>query len=248
MGVAALDQSRAALEQYFGFNAFREGQADVIRAVLDGRDAIVVMPTGGGKSLCYQLPAVLRETTTLVISPLIALMKDQVDSLEARGIAATFINSSIPQGELSARLKAVANGCYRLVYISPERFRSPRFVDSLRHVPVALFAVDEAHCVSEWGHDFRPDYLRLRLAAEAIGSPQILALTATATPAVRAEIQAQLGLRNPATFVAGFDRPNLVLKVIPCSTERERIEYTGRIAREAMGAGIIYASTRKTVD
>jgi ATP-dependent DNA helicase RecQ len=248
MGALTLDHARAALEQYFGFNSFREGQADVIQAVLDGRDAIVVMPTGGGKSLCYQLPAILGRTTTLVISPLIALMKDQVDSLEAREIPATFINSSIPQAEVSARLREVARGSYRLVYIAPERFRSPRFVDSLRQLQVGLFAVDEAHCVSEWGHDFRPDYLRLRQAAEAIGRPQMLALTATATPAVRAEIQAQLGLREPATFVAGFDRPNLALRVIACRTERERIEQACNIAREAVGAGIIYASTRKGVD
>ena len=243
-----LTDAQAALDRYFGFNRFREGQAEVIEAVLGGQDVIVVMPTGGGKSLCYQLPALLLEGTTLVISPLIALMKDQVDSLAARGIAATFINSSLSFDEQLTRLGAMARGGYRLVYIAPERFRNARFLEALREVKVSLFAVDEAHCVSQWGHDFRPDYLRLREAAEALGRPQIIALTATATPFVRSDISEQLGLRSPANSIAGFDRHNLALRVLHCKTERERTLQAAAIAQAAVGSGIIYAATRKNVE
>src|SRR5574341_1334086 len=173
-----LDDAQSALERHFGFSRFREGQDDVIEAVLAGQDVIVVMPPGSGKSLCYQLPALLFDGTTLVISPLIALMKDQVDALNARDLAATFINSSISFDDQMARLRGMARGDYRLVYVAPERFRNSRFVESLKGINISLFAVDEAHCISQWGHDFRPDYLRLREAAEAIGRPRIIALTA----------------------------------------------------------------------
>src|SRR5438105_3577576 len=176
------ESALAALRQHFGFEDFREGQDEVIVAILAGEDAIVVMPTGGGKSVCYQLPALMREGPTLVVSPLIALMKDQVDALWQREIPATFINSSIPFEEQTARLRALRRGGYKLVYVAPERFRSERFLDALRETKVSLFAVDEAHCISHWGHDFRPDYLRLGEAARRLGRPQIVALTATATP------------------------------------------------------------------
>jgi ATP-dependent DNA helicase RecQ len=243
-----LVDAQSALERYFGFTNFREGQSAVIGSVLDGRDVIVVMPTGGGKSLCYQLPALLFPGTTLVISPLIALMKDQVDALNAREIPATYINSSLSFDELRARLRAMERGVYRLVYIAPERFRNARFIESLKPVEISLFAVDEAHCISQWGHDFRPDYLRLREAAEALGRPQIIALTATATPTVRSDIGRQLGLKNPVESVAGFDRHNLTLRVEPCKTEKERINRAFQIARYANGPGIVYASTRKNVE
>jgi ATP-dependent DNA helicase RecQ len=175
-------------------------------------------------------------------------MKDQVDALNARDISATYINSSLSFDEQLARLRAMARGVYRLVYVAPERFRNTRFIDALKPVKLSLFAVDEAHCISHWGHDFRPDYLRLREAAESLGRPQIIALTATATPAVRSDISKQLGLRNPGSCIAGFDRHNLTLRVEHCKTERERVDKAFQIARYSNGSGIIYAATRKTVE
>jgi ATP-dependent DNA helicase RecQ len=247
-----IKDAQLALERHFGFNRFREGQAEVIETVLQGRDTIVVMPTGGGKSLCYQLPALLFEGTTLVISPLIALMKDQVDGLKARGVAADLINSSLSFDEQRARLRAMQQGEYRLMYVAPERFRNARFLESLKPIKISLFAVDEAHCISQWGHDFRPDYLRLREVAESLtdgmGRPRIIALTATATPQVRADIAQQLALRNPESFIAGFDRHNLSLRVEPIKTDRDRLKRAAHIARNANGAGIIYCSTRKAVE
>jgi ATP-dependent DNA helicase RecQ len=243
-----LDDAQSALERHFGFSRFREGQAGVIEAVLAGQDVIVVMPTGGGKSLCYQLPALLFPGVTLVVSPLIALMKDQVDALNARDIAATYINSSLSYDDQLARLRGMSRGEYRLVYIAPERFRNARFVESLKGCKISLFAVDEAHCISQWGHDFRPDYLRLREAAEALARPPLIALTATATPQVRSDIAAQLGLRSASEFVAGFDRHNLTLRVEPCKNDNDRVTAAYQTVKRAKGPGIIYCSTRKAVD
>jgi ATP-dependent DNA helicase RecQ len=247
-----LDDAQSALERHFGFSRFREGQAGVIEAVLAGQDVIVVMPTGGGKSLCYQLPALLFPGVTLVVSPLIALMKDQVDALNARDIPATYINSSLSYDDQLARLRGMSRSEYRLVYIAPERFRNARFIESLRGCRISLFAIDEAHCISQWGHDFRPDYLRLREAAEALGNsqnrPPIIALTATATPQVRSDIAAQLGLKKASPFVAGFDRHNLTLRVEPCKSDNDRITAAYQIVKRAKGSGIIYCSTRKAVD
>jgi ATP-dependent DNA helicase RecQ len=246
--MSTIHDAQSALERHFGFSRFREGQSDVIEAVLAGQDVIVVMPTGGGKSLCYQLPALLFPGVTLVVSPLIALMKDQVDALNARDIAATYINSSLSYDEQLARLRGMSRGQYRLVYIAPERFRNARFVESLRGCRISLFAVDEAHCVSQWGHDFRPDYLRLREAAGMLGRPPLIALTATATPQVRSDIAAQLGLKKASSFVAGFDRHNLTLRVEPCKTDNDRLTAACKIVKKAKGSGIIYCSTRKAVD
>jgi ATP-dependent DNA helicase RecQ len=241
----ALDE----LRRHFGFEDFREGQREVISAVLEGHDTVAVMPTGGGKSLCYQLPALMLEGATLVISPLIALMKDQVDALHARNLPATFINSSIDFEEQKARIQGVQRGAFKLVYVAPERFRSAHFVETLKNARVSLFAVDEAHCISTWGHDFRPDYLRLRGALERIGRPQALALTATATPYVRADIIEQLALREPRAFVSGFDRPNLSINVTHTQKEREKITRIRALAaRHSGGSGIIYTSTRKSVE
>src|SRR5690349_4928311 len=179
----SLTDAVASLRQHFGFDDFREGQREVIGSILDGKDAVVVMPTGSGKSLCYQLPAMILDGVTLVVSPLIALMKDQVDALQARGLPATFINSSISEPEQRARIESLRRREQKLVYIAPERFRSSRFTSAIQSIPVSLFAVDEAHCISMWGHDFRPDYLRLKHVIRTLGHrTQTLALTATATP------------------------------------------------------------------
>src|SRR6266850_7136818 len=237
-----------SLRAHFGFDEFREGQREVIGTILEGKDAVVVMPTGSGKSLCYQLPAMMLGGATLVVSPLIALMKDQVDALQARGLPATFINSSIPEREQWSRINAVRRGEFKLVYIAPERFRSCRFLDALRSISISLFAIDEAHCISTWGHDFRPDYLRLKSVIQSLPDVQTLALTATATPYVRSDIIQQLGLANPPTFVSGFDRPNLSIDVVHTEKEREKIARIKRLAKTHEGSGIIYASTRKAVE
>jgi ATP-dependent DNA helicase RecQ len=248
----AIADALTSLREHFGFADFREGQREVIGAILEGKDAVVVMPTGSGKSLCYQLPAMMLDGATLVVSPLIALMKDQVDALQARGLAATFINSSIAEGEQRARINALGRGQFKLVYVAPERFRSGRFVETLRSVRISLFAVDEAHCISTWGHDFRPDYLRLKNVIQSLNGiqtrTQTLALTATATPYVRSDIIQQLGLSKPETFVSGFDRPNLTIDVVHTEKEREKIARIKRLARTHNGSGIIYASTRKAVE
>lgn len=240
--------AQAVLRREFGYQEFREGQAEVIEATLQGRNCIVVMPTGGGKSLCYQLPALLLPGRTLVISPLIALMKDQTERLQSRHIKAAFINSSIPFEEQKATLTAFAAGRIRILYIAPERFRSQYFVDVLRHVPLSLFAIDEAHCISHWGHDFRPDYLRLRSVIEELGRPPVLALTATATPRIRLDIVEQLGLSEAEHFVAGFDRTNLKLEVQHAKTQKEKLTCLESLLRQAHGSGIIYGATRKVVE
>jgi ATP-dependent DNA helicase RecQ len=241
-----------SLHEHFGFSEFREGQREVISAILEGKNAIVVMPTGSGKSLCYQLPALMFGGATVVVSPLIALMKDQVDALRARDLPATFINSSVDEREQWSRIDALRNGQYKLVYVAPERFRSSRFLEALQSINVSLFAVDEAHCISTWGHDFRPDYLRLKQVIQALNAngagAQTVALTATATPYVRSDIIQQLGLTKPETFISGFDRPNLTIDVVHTEKEREKIARIKRLAKTHPGSGIIYAATRKAVE
>ncbi|HWN11777.1 MAG TPA: ATP-dependent DNA helicase RecQ [Pyrinomonadaceae bacterium] len=242
-----------SLREHFGFSDFREGQREVVTAILEGKDAVVVMPTGSGKSLCYQLPALMLKGATVVVSPLIALMKDQVDALQARGLPATFINSSIDASEQGKRINGLRRGDVKLVYVAPERFRSGRFLEALQSLHVSLFAVDEAHCISTWGHDFRPDYLRLKKVVQSLNRvgarPQTLALTATATPYVRSDIIEQLGLSQPSTFVSGFDRPNLTIDVVHTEKDREKVGRIKRLANSTHGgSGIIYASTRKAVE
>jgi ATP-dependent DNA helicase RecQ len=225
------------LEKYFGFREFLDAQEEVITAIAGGADALVVMPTGGGKSLCYQLPALLLEGTTVVVSPLIALMKDQVDALQRRGISATLINSSLSPGEQQERIRALARGEFKLVYIAPERFRSRSFLEALGQSTIALFAVDEAHCLSMWGHDFRPDYFRLGQVLETLGRPQVAAFTATATPEVRRDILTHLALREP----------NLKLLITPVANEAEKYGRLNALIREHK-TGIVYCSTRKRVE
>jgi ATP-dependent DNA helicase RecQ len=236
------------LNEKFHFSSFRQWQEEIIDTLLTRHDVVVVMPTGSGKSLCYQLPSLLLEGVTLVISPLIALMKDQVDGLVQNQIPATFINSALTPSDQGQRLREVQQGRYKLVYIAPERFRNPGFMEGIQSCRVSLFAVDEAHCVSEWGHDFRPDYLRLKEVAERLGRPPVAALTATATPDVRRDIITQLGLRKPMTFVAGFDRPNLQFRVKKAEGDSEKIDAIVALLKKGAERGIVYAATRKNVE
>lgn len=229
----------------FGLSSFRPGQEEVISAVLAGHDCMCVMPTGGGKSLCYQLPAIARQGLTLVVSPLIALMKDQVDALDELGIKSTFVNSSLSVAEQRTRLVNMADGRYDLVYIAPERLRNPRFLEAVRKTQVQLLAVDEAHCISEWGHDFRPDYARLGRFRQRLGFPQTIALTATATSDVRKDVGELLLMRKPKVFVTGFARRNLHFEVHYPGDQREKDRLLLDFLRENPGSGIIYASTRK---
>jgi ATP-dependent DNA helicase RecQ len=240
--------ARGALQKYWGFPDFRSGQANAIRAVLEGRDALTIMPTGGGKSLCYQVPALVLPGVTIVVSPLISLMKDQVDTLERVGLPATFINSSLSPAEIIERLQAVESGDTKLVYVAPERFDSPAFLERASRLNVSLLAVDEAHCVSQWGHDFRPSYLRVGGVRAALGNPPIAALTATATEGVRLDIERQLGLRDPQVQVTGFDRRNLTWHLLRAKNDSEKDRLLLKLLRDREGSLIVYASTRKSVD
>ena len=244
------DQDRVdqTLHDRFGLTAFRPGQQKVIGQVLAGGDCLCVMPTGAGKSLCYQLPAVILDGVTLVISPLIALMKDQVDQLRAQGIRAAALNSALSPAEQAECLDAMVAGAYDLVYVAPERFRSRRFMQALQHVPIARLAIDEAHCISEWGHDFRPDYLRLGRARRAMGRPPTLALTATATDTVRRDIVEQLDLTDPTVLVTGFDRPNLSYAVVRSPTRSAKQDTLAAILADTPGSGIVYTSSRNACD
>lgn len=235
------------LQQHFGLSNFREPQRAIIDAVLQKKDTLVVMPTGGGKSLCFQLPALLLPGVTLVVSPLIALMKDQVDALRAKGIPAAVLNSSLTHEEQRATLTAIRNRELKLVYIAPERFRSQSFLNALPPDAISLFAIDEAHCLSQWGHDFRPDYMRLGEARKALGSPSCIALTATATPDVQTDIVGTLEMQKPVEFVAGFARENLSFRVRKTARDSDKLEALERLVRRHK-TGIIYCATRKSVE
>lgn len=250
-GQADSDASRYPFAEHlgrFGLESFRAGQGEVIAAVMADQDCLCIMPTGGGKSLCYQLPAVARDGLTLVVSPLIALMKDQVDSLSQRGISATFINSSLSLADQQHRLREMVSGSYDLVYVAPERMRSAAFRDMIGQSNVKLLAIDEAHCISEWGHDFRPDYARLGDLRARIGNPPTIALTATATPVVQKDIVQLLSLSNPRIFISGFARENLRFEVRAAQGQREKSALLLRAISETDGTVLVYAATRKACD
>jgi ATP-dependent DNA helicase RecQ len=243
-----LDAARAVLRARFGFPEFRPGQERAVESVLAGRDTLVVLPTGGGKSVCYQVPALVLPGLTVVVSPLISLMKDQVDALTARGIPATFVNSTLSQGEVSDRMARVARGEVKLLYVAPERFDFGTAAERLREVGVSLLAVDEAHCISEWGHDFRPSYLRVAQVREKLGWPPAVALTATATQHVRQDIVRQLKLEHAETIITGFDRQNLHYHVVPTRNDDDKDAALLDILRRHDGVAIVYASTRRNVE
>src|SRR4051812_8634611 len=241
---------RAALHQHFGFDDFRPGQEAAVSAAVAGQDVLVVMPTGAGKSLCYQLPALMREDLTIVVSPLVSLMQDQVEALERRAPgAAGVINSQQDMAANADVLARARSGQLKLLYVAPERFSSPGFLQAIREVPIGLFVVDEAHCVSQWGHDFRPDYFRLADAARWLGARALVASTATATPQVAQDIVQRLGLRAPALVTTGFDRPNLSFAVVPCATTADKQARIAAALREdGARPAIVYAGTRKACD
>jgi ATP-dependent DNA helicase RecQ len=243
---AGRDQLHLLLKQYFGFSSFRPLQEEIIRDSLAGKDLFAVLPTGGGKSLCFQLPALVRPGLTVVVSPLIALMKDQVDALQAAGVAATFLNSSLAAGESKPRLRGLHNAEFKLLYVAPERLLLSGFLEDLKKWNVSAFAIDEAHCVSEWGHDFRPEYRQLSSLREKFPGVPFMALTATATERVRADIVEQLHLHNPRCYVASFNRPNLTYRVSAKSGSYEQILNFIRARKNE--AGIIYGQSRKTAE
>ena len=241
------DKAKSILKKFYGYEDFRSGQAKVIKSLLSGKDTVAIMPTGAGKSICFQIPALLFSGITLVISPLISLMKDQVDSLKELGISAVYINSSIDKTEFMHNLQGIAAGYYKIIYIAPERL-TPEYLPTIfKNLPISMIAVDEAHCLSQWGHDFRPSYKNILTFVQSLAEkPLIGAFTATATPEVREDIIKLLGLNNPNVFVTGFDRPNLYFSVLRGENkDKFVVDYVQKHLNEA---GIIYAGTRKDVD
>lgn len=239
---------RELLRKHFGFEEFLPGQERVIESLLAGRSALAVFPTGGGKSLTYQLPALALEGVTVVVSPLIALMKDQIDFLRGRGVEAARLDSSLDFAEARAVEEKLRSGALRLLYVAPERFNNERFLGQLERTKISLFAIDEAHCISEWGHNFRPDYLKLAQTARDLGAPRVLALTATATPAVADDICAAFGIAPEDAVVTGFYRPNLQLLTTPVSAEQRDGLLLQRLQSRAPGPTIVYVTLQKTAE
>jgi ATP-dependent DNA helicase RecQ len=244
----AMESAEALLHQRFGLSEFRPGQRQVIEALFEHGGALAVFPTGGGKSLCYQLPALLLDGVTVVISPLIALMKDQIDYLRSRGIQAARLDSSLEREEIASVERGLRAGTLKLLYVAPERFNNERFLEQLGRLRISLFAVDEAHCISQWGHNFRPDYLKLAETARTLGVERILALTATATPAVVRDICDSFGIAPAGAVVTGFHRPNLFLSTHPVAAAgRDRV-LVERIRSRPPGPGIVYVTLQKTAE
>jgi ATP-dependent DNA helicase RecQ len=242
-------QALRVLKQHFGYNDFRGAQKDAIRSILSGRDTLVLMPTGGGKSLCFQIPAMVLDGATIVISPLISLMKDQVENASRAGLSATFINSTLSTSEIRARLAAVRNGKVKLLYMAPERAENARFMDELADVNVTMLAVDEAHCLSQWGHEFRPSYMKLGALRDVLKC-RVIALTATATLEVRRDILTHLHMQRPLVLAGGFDRPNLRWHVVRAESSRAKDQQLYRLLRRDRqdGVALVFAATRKKVD
>ncbi|HWN44884.1 MAG TPA: ATP-dependent DNA helicase RecQ [Thermoanaerobaculia bacterium] len=236
---------RRTLRRTFGFRSLREGQEEVIRSIVEGKDTLVIMPTGAGKSLCYQLPGAQLPGTTIVVSPLLSLMKDQVDKLQELGIGATQVNSTLTTREETEVLEGIGKEQHEFVFVTPERLAQPGFLDTLKTNKIDVFVIDEAHCISQWGHDFRPSYLRLREAVEALGNPPVLALTATATPEVVDDILRQLGREDMQVISTGVFRENLRLEVIRAAGEEAKLHHLARLLGEVEGTGIVYTSTVK---
>jgi ATP-dependent DNA helicase RecQ len=243
-----LTRMRRTLRETFGLDKLREGQADVIRSVLEGNHTLAIMPTGAGKSLCYQLPSLHLPGTTVVVSPLISLMKDQVDKLREAGLEAAQLNSALTTEEQDENLEQIQNEKSDFIFVTPERFTDQEFLAELRQSDINFVVIDEAHCISEWGHDFRPAYLSLGAAVKTLGSPPVLALTATATPEVITDIEKQLDLGKLQVVKTGIYRPNIYFEVKRVTNEREKHEQLIRVLNEHEGIGIIYAATVKTVD
>lgn len=240
------DALAAALKRTFGYDSFRPLQREIMEASLAGRDVFALLPTGGGKSLCFQLPAIVREGLTLVVSPLIALMKDQVDQLEAAGISATFLNSSLKESEARSRLRGLHEGRYKLLYAAPERLMLDSWRDNLLNWNIAAIAVDEAHCISEWGHDFRPEYRQIKRLRDWLPGIPLMALTATATERVREDIVRHLKLSDPGVFVASFNRPNLFYRV--AAKDQAVKQITEFVKKRPQDSGIVYCATRSTAE
>src|ERR1700716_3039152 len=236
----------SALKKHFGYDEFRPLQEEIIRDALADRDVFALMPTGGGKSLCFQLPALLRDGLTIVVSPLISLMKDQVDSLRASGIAATFLNSTLDRQEAVERLRGLNHGEYRMLYLAPERLMLDTFLERALNWNITQIAIDEAHCISEWGHDFRPEYRHLAKLRRHLPDVPIMALTATATERVRADIIKQLKLRAAHCYVASFNRPNLTYRVVPKTSSYDQLLALVRSRPDE--SGIVYCASRKTAE
>ena len=239
-------QLQEALKKYFGYDEFRPLQQEIIDDALAGRDVFALLPTGGGKSLCFQLPALLRDGVTIVVSPLIALMKDQVDALRTSGIPATFLNSTLAASEARERFRGLHRNEFRLLYVAPERLMMENFLESTLNWNIAQIAIDEAHCISEWGHDFRPEYRELKKLRAQFPDVPIMALTATATKRVRDDIVKQLKLRQPRCYVASFNRPNLTYRVVPKSSAYQQV--LDFVRARPNESGIVYCASRKSSD
>ncbi|MCF7906456.1 RecQ family ATP-dependent DNA helicase [Patescibacteria group bacterium] len=247
-----INKAKKTLKEYFGYESFRPGQEDIILSILQKQEVLGILPTGAGKSICYQIPALIFDGLTIVISPLIALMKDQVDNLNDKNIKATFLNSSLTPSESNRILQDLKSGVYKILYIAPERLAMKKFQEEMKKIDISMIAIDEAHCISEWGHDFRPSYTKIKDSINNISEnknyPAVVALTATATPHVKEDIIKQLDFKDPKVFISGFKRENLELICIKTKNDEEKKENLLKLIKSIRGSKLIYTSTRKTAE